>query len=303
MTSELRRRSIFGFRFIDVADVGSVVDALLARQGADTAIPDAVPLVCTPNVDLLVHLERNDSPSATAVARRATYVLADGQPVVWASRLLGEPLPARLAGSTLLAELWPRIVAEERPVLVIAANERVATFIRADHPGAVVMVAPMLSRENHAMVAEFAADCTRACDATLPEFVFEAVGYPTQYLLVGALALRWADELEPPVHFAIGASFDMYYGLRRRSPQWVQDLGMEWFFRFVQEPRRLFRRYFIDDVAFVGVIWREYRRTGRTRSPAHPSMRPPRPIGRVLPGPWGNRRRHAEDDELAKTAN
>ena len=55
----------------------------------------------------------------------------------------------------------------------------------------------------------------------------------------------------------------MLLGLKKQAPRWVQRAGLEWFFRFVQEPRRLFRRYFIDDVAFFPLVWREWRRVRR----------------------------------------
>lgn len=302
MTSELRRRTVFGFRFVDAPGVGPVVDALLAGDGADTTIPDAAPVVFTPNVDILVHLDRRDSPRAWALAHRATYVLPDGQPVVWASRLLGRPLGARLAGSTLVAELWPRVCAEQRPTLVIAPNARVAGLVQRDHPAARVIVAPMLPCTDDAVIASFAKECVEECAGEVPEFVFEALGYPVQYLLVDDLVALWADAPRPPVHLAIGASFEMYYGLRKSSPQWMQCIGLEWFFRFLQEPRRLFRRYFLDDLAFVRIVWHE-RRVQRGRRDTHPSMRPARPIGRVLPGPWGNRRLREDDEDLAKTGN
>jgi N-acetylglucosaminyldiphosphoundecaprenol N-acetyl-beta-D-mannosaminyltransferase len=68
-------------------------------------------------------------------------------------------------------------------------------------------------------------------------------------------------DLSDVVVLSVGASFEMLAGVRWRAPEWIQRIGMEWFVRFLQEPRRLFRRYFIEDVAFFGLIWREWRRT------------------------------------------
>ena len=303
MTSELRRRAVFGFRFIDAPHVGLVVDALLERRCADTEVADAAPVVFTPNVDILVHLDRNDSPRARSLAHRAAYVLADGQPVVWASKLLGEPLQTRLAGSTLVAQLWPRIAAEGRTVLVVAPSDTVAVLVRADHPAACVVVAPMLPAHDDAALDAFAKECVAACGEIVPEFTFVALGYPKLYVLIDELVALWADAPQPPVHLAIGASFEMYYGLRQRSPEWVQRIGMEWFFRFLQEPRRLFRRYFVDDVAFARIVW-DARRAKARRRGTHPTMRPAQPIGRVLPGPWRRGQRPGDrDEDYAKTAN
>ncbi len=299
----LPRRELFGLRFVDARVMRDVVDALMAGQGGDPHVDADAPLVFTPNVDLLVNLHKSDWPIATQLMRRAEYVLADGQPVVWASRLLGSPLQRRLPGSTLVAELWPRLIADERSVLVIASSETLATKIRCEYPGARVVVPPYFANEDPAATSAVAKSCFDACADGAPEFVIAGLSFPKQYTLLDELIRDWPGPSTPRMFLATGASFEMYYGLRRRSPDWVQRIGMEWFYRFLQEPRRLFRRYFIDDVAFVGLVWRQYRHAARTPSPAHPSMRPARPIGRVLPGPWRSRRRHAEDDELAETAN
>lgn len=283
MTLDLRRRALFGFNFIDAPDLAPVVDALLAGDGADPTIRDAVPLVFTPNVDLLVHLDRNDSPRANALVRRAAFVLADGQPVVWASRLLGAPLEKRLAGSTLVAQLWPRVVTEQRDVLVIAANQHLALLLRADHPKARVVVAPRMRSGDDDALAAFAEECVATCDGVTPELVFVGLSYPNQYVLLDDLMARWSGPEAPQLYLAVGASFEMYYGLRKRSPEWMQRAGLEWFYRWMQEPRRLFRRYFIDDISFGRIVWNEYRAmtAGGQTTPAVE-----REIGEVVPGPW-----------------
>ena len=254
----------------------------MALPGHLADIEDVAPVVFTPNVDILVHLARDDSPRARSLAHRAGWVLADGQPVVWASRLLDRPLQTRLAGSDLVAELWPRLAREDRAVLVVSPSDEVARLLRAEHPSATVVVAPRLPADDEAAIDTFAKECVVACDGRVPEFTFVALGYPKHAVLIDELVRLWADTPTPPVHLAIGASFEMYYGLRRRSPVWVQRLGLEWLFRFAQEPRRLFRRYFIDDVAFARIVWVERRTRLRT---TRPSVAGSRPISRVLPGP------------------
>lgn len=291
MTLDFDRRELFGLRFIDAPHIGEVADALLERRGIDTTRDDVAPVVFTPNVDILVHVDRNDSPRASSLAQRAGYVLADGQPVVWASKVLGRPLQTRLAGSDLVAALWPRLARDDRYALVVSPSEQVAKLLRAEHPGATVIVAPMLPPDDDAALDAFAKECVAACGERVPEFTFVALSYPKLYVLIDELVRLWEDTPQPPVHLAIGASFEMYYGLRRRSPEWVQRIGMEWFFRFAQEPRRLFRRYFVDDVAFARLVWDEHTKQRRA---THPTAHRPRPAGRVLPGPW-NRADHDED--------
>lgn len=282
MTLELARRELFGLRFIDACDVGPVIEALLDGSGADPLLDDPAPVVVTPNVDLLVHLARGDSPPSVKLVHRAAYVLADGQPVVWASRLFGAPLATRLAGSTLVAGLWPRIMAERRSVLVIAASESLADLTRAEYPKARVVVAPFFAADDADVLASIVTACATECAGDSPEFVLVGLSYPKQYVLIDALLRTWPSDGSPRVYLAVGASFEMYYGLRKRSPEWLQRVGMEWFYRFAQEPRRLFRRYFVDDLAFGRIVWREYR----VRTKASPAAGREREIGAVLPGPW-----------------
>ena len=95
------------------------------------------------------------------------------------------------------------------------------------------------------------------------EFVFVTLGYPKQCNVIDGMLREWPPGQPLPRFLAIGASFDMYYGLVRRAPEFVQRIGLEWLFRFVQEPRRLFRRYFVDDLAFAPMVFRELRATRR----------------------------------------
>jgi N-acetylglucosaminyldiphosphoundecaprenol N-acetyl-beta-D-mannosaminyltransferase len=255
----LPRRELFGFRFVD-ADFDEVIDALVDGTGTDPLLDAPAPLVFTPNVDLLVHLDRDDSPRTTALVRRAAYVLADGQPVVWASRLLGRPLQQRLAGSSLVERLWPRVIEERRSVLVIAPNNAVAELVHAQYPKARIVVPPFFHADDPAAITAIAEDCYERCAGEPPEFVFACLSYPKQYTLLDELIEGWPGRERPRLYLAVGASFELYYGTKRRAPAWMAAMGLEWFHRFLQEPRRLFRRYFVDDLAFVGIVWREWRR-------------------------------------------
>lgn len=280
----LDRRELFGFRFVDVAAFEPLVQALLDGDGADPCLDDPAPLVFTPNVDLLVHLERNDSPRTTQLVRRASYVLADGQPVVWASRLLGAPLRRRLAGSSLVARLWPRLIYERRTVLVVAPDQAIADHVVAQYPKARVVIPPYFDADDQTAIETIAAECYDVCAGEPPEFVFVGLSYPKQYTLLDELITNWPGPERPRLYLGVGAAFEMYYGTKPRAPHWVRAVGMEWFHRFAQEPRRLFRRYFVDDLAFAPIVWREHRTRCRQLAGEVPASAP-----RPLPP----RRRHA----------
>jgi N-acetylglucosaminyldiphosphoundecaprenol N-acetyl-beta-D-mannosaminyltransferase len=265
MTGPLVRRHLFGLDLVDATSIEEVAAAVEAGA-ADPGAPDgALAIVVTPNVDHLVHLARDDDAAATRTARRAAWVLPDGQPVVWASRLLGRPLRARLAGSDLVGVLFPRLVATGRPVVVVATYDEVAQRIRGESDTAHAIVAPMLDLTDRASFDAFVDQCAEMVRDVRPSHLFVTLGFPKQCNVIDGLVER----LEPdqlPVMLAVGASFDMHYGLVRRAPEWMRRTGLEWLFRFVQEPRRLFRRYFVDDPAFVLLVYREWRAGGAGRS-------------------------------------
>jgi N-acetylglucosaminyldiphosphoundecaprenol N-acetyl-beta-D-mannosaminyltransferase len=265
--SSLERSRVFGLAFVDASGPAEVAEALLAERPRLRS-PGMLPVVVTPNVDHLVSLDRRVDPDAARVVESARYVLPDGQPVVWASRLLGRPLRSRLAGSEVVALLWPRLVEVGAPVTVIASDEGLAAALRADHPGAVVLVAPWIDRTDADAFGRFADACVHAAVGT--DVVFVTIGFPQSERLIGELLCRWPTEVPVPLCCAVGSSFAVLFGHRRRVPRWVARLGLEWTVRLMDEPRRLAGRYARDAVRFPPLLWRERRsaRLAGTRRPA-----------------------------------
>jgi UDP-N-acetyl-D-mannosaminuronic acid transferase (WecB/TagA/CpsF family) len=126
----VRTRRLFGLDFIDDVSVDATVERLLGPQPGD----EREPVVFTPNVDTVVRLPELEASGVAHRLRNACYILPDGQPIVWASRLLKQPLQSRLAGSDLVPPLWRRIVAEGRSAMVIASCGEVAGALRAEVP-------------------------------------------------------------------------------------------------------------------------------------------------------------------------
>ncbi|MGF1597369.1 MAG: WecB/TagA/CpsF family glycosyltransferase [Acidimicrobiales bacterium] len=258
----LRRVHLFGLELIDCENLAPVVDVILAHEPATTEC-DRLPVVVTPNVDILVDLDRRPDTVAAALFRRARLVLPDGMPLVFSSRLLGRPLAGRLTGSGLFEELWPRLASDGRPAVVLCASHEIVRQLEALHPEARFVVPPMLDIGDRAATEAVVAqidDEVVACDA---HYVLLGLGHPKDATIIMGLVERWTEMSRPmPLCLGLGGSFAMFAGLKKRAPAWMQRAGLEWFYRFVQEPRRLFRRYFIRDVAFVGIVRREHRRVG-----------------------------------------
>ena len=210
--------------------------------------------------------------SLARVNERAAFVVADGAPLVWASRLLGTPLPERVAGSDLIFDLCERAAREGFRVFLLGADpgvaERAATRLTERFPGLVIAGTECppfreLSPDEHAaMVGRL--------HASRADILFLAFGQPK-----GELWL--AENLEAlgvPVCVQIGASLDFAAGRVRRAPRAVQKIGMEWAFRMALEPRRLFPRYARNARFVLKSLARDFLR-GRSRPAA--GGRAPRP--------------------------
>lgn len=254
-------RHLFGCDFVTGVDIDELVELLIDLPDDDRR---SWSCTVTPNVD---HLVRYDAhPDEYEVARHATLLLPDGMPIVWASRWLDEPLERRLAGSDLFAGLWPRLAAADTPTVVVASNDEVAGRLAAEHPGARCIVPPMFDVSDEVAVEQLVDRIVETCAEIDAWYLFIGVSMPKHHLLAARLRERWAGQVSPHV-LLLGASADFYLGISKRAPEWMQRSGTEWLHRLASDPRRMARRYLIDDPHFVRLVWRE-RRARRRSAPA-----------------------------------
>ncbi|MEZ5321100.1 MAG: WecB/TagA/CpsF family glycosyltransferase [Microthrixaceae bacterium] len=256
------RRELFGFDFVDLESIEPIVAMLLDATPGDV---HRSPVIVTPNTDVLLQLLKTTDTALVDFARGAWCILPDGQPILWAARILGSPLRARLTGSDLFATVFPTAAARSIPTFVLASSAEIAEGLRTRHPALSVLTAPMLEGDDD--LDSMAARCAEAIEARGARLAFLCLGHPKDSKLAMRI-LGILDEHRVPLPFTlcVGASAEMHLGIRKRAPKWVQRVYAEWFYRFLQEPRRLFHRYFVRDTAFVAVVVREFRarrRAGR----------------------------------------
>ncbi len=249
----MRSERLFGLDFTTGTTERGVAEWLLDQPHDGV---HAWRLIVTPNVDHLVRYARH--PAERRVAERATLLLPDGAPIVWASRLLGHRLERRLTGSGLFGELWPGICAQRRPVVVVPATEEIATALRAEHPAAVFVVPPMFDAADDRAVAGIADEIVGAIEQVAAEFVVLGVAMAKHHRLATELMSRPCPASAPFV-LLLGASAEFHVGTIRRAPAWMGRFGLEWLHRLAGDPRRLARRYLVDDMAFFPLVWREWR--------------------------------------------
>lgn len=188
------------------------------------------------------------------IYNEAALTLADGVPLVWASKLLGTPLPGRIAGSNLLMELS-----------AMAAQKGYTFFFLGSTPEVCTKLTEVLIRIYEGLKVagsysppfynkfppEINEEILKQINRAKPDVLFVGLGAPKQekwiYNNLAGLDVRAA--------IGVGAAFEMCSGHIKRAPVWMQKSGLEWFFRFLMEPRRLFKRYFIKAVPFFPLVF------------------------------------------------
>ncbi len=211
--------------------------------------------VVTPNVDFLVQARSN--PELHRILCEADLVLCDGQPLVWASRWLGNPLPERVAGADLTPRLMDQAARKGHRIYLLGAtpeaNDEACRRLQDRYPTLQVVghyappFCPLEEMDHDAIVCRI-----RAVE---PDILLVSFGCPKQEQWIA----RNYRQLGVPVCLGLGATIDFLAGRVRRAPTWMRRTGLEWSYRLIQEPRRLFHRYWTDlrcfGIALLGQWW------------------------------------------------
>lgn len=247
----MNKVELFGITFnnFDFADLADYLEkAVAAREPT---------YLLTCNVDHIMSLQQD------ALFRRiyeeAHAVVADGMPIVWTSRLVGTPLKQRVAGSDLLTELGLWLEMKRIKLFFLGAAEGVADEARRrlleQFPALSIVgcYSPPygfeeMEEENEKIVAMI-----REAE---PDILLVGVGAPKQEKWI----YRHYRQYRVPVSIGVGATFDFLAGRVKRAPAWMQRSGLEWVWRLMQEPGRLWRRYLLKDMKFLRLMLAEWRK-------------------------------------------
>ena len=244
----------------------------------------------TANVDFIVQAMKD--VELRRILFDAHLVLADGMPIVWASKFLGNPLPERVTGSGLIPQLLALAEQKGWKVFFLGGTEQsVATAAektRAKHPKLQLVGAysppfkPLLEMDHVGIIHRLR--------AAQPDIVLVAFGCPKQE--------KWINmnyrEAGVPFMVGVGATIDFLAGTFKRAPVWMQKSGTEWIFRMLQEPRRLAGRYGYGLRVFTFAILRQLLRLHSWRSSP-----PSGDIAEIVPDPLGNFVIHAPERLVA----
>lgn len=242
---------------LEAATLEQAVDQVLALVGRGG-------IIVTMNVDHVVLLRRH--AGLQEAYRRAAHRYPDGMPIIWLSRLVGAPLPGRVTGADLVPALLAAAELADHSVHVVGGSTQ--TAIAAAHR--VRELHPRLRWTGHEVPdpgfersPNTDAAVVEAVAAAKPDLVLVCLGAPKQE----EWAVRHQESLPGSVLLCTGAAIDFFAGTAARAPRWAQQWGLEWAYRLLREPRRLWRRYLVQDLPFLKMAAVEVRRHWQSKGP------------------------------------
>ena len=251
------------FRKVNLFDLNIAAvtygEAVQALTGAAQRRDGRARIVVTPNVD---HVTRLDGmPEFRRQYATADFIFADGMPVIWASRILGRPLPERVTGADLFVSMCEMAQEKGSRVMLLGGmpgtEEDLKSRFAQFYPRLnIEIMAPSMKFDPTGAEGEAFAQRVRA---VAPDIVFVCVGMPKQE----KWAFHFAPTLPGGIVLCVGAAMEFAIGLQRRAPMFFQRAGLEWLWRLATNPTRLWRRYLVEDPRFLILCWRQWRHQRR----------------------------------------
>lgn len=216
-----------------------------AKALVDGMVRDRRPqYVVTPNTDIVMRMQKDEE--LMRICNEADLILTDGEMVVKLSRFLGNPIKERVAMTDFVWDVCDLAVEKGYRVFLFGGKESVLETgkdrIQKKYPKLNICghYSPPLGFEKNDEQLDKAIEIIKQSEA---DILIVFLGCPKQEKFIA----RYKDRYQVPVSITMGGCIDFIGADIKRAPMWMQKSGLEWFFRFAQEPKRLFRRYFIDD--------------------------------------------------------
>lgn len=233
---------------LSMKDCLEAIDSLVSQ--------DKKSYIVAVNVDVIVKIE--DDPYLKKIIDNAELVLVDGKPLQWIAKYQGNPIKEKISGSDLVPLLLKQASDKGQSVFIIGGKDRIAqkakSNIEKSNPKIKIVgtYAPPLGFEKDQKELDKINVMISDCH---PDILIACFGCPKQEKWIYENYLKYEAKLS----VCAGATVDFLAGNVKRAPKWISNIGFEWFYRFLQEPKRLFRRYFVDDVRILKLV-RKYRK-------------------------------------------
>jgi len=244
----IRTREVLGLpiAMTDYAEAMDVMDGMIARREQGWLCAVAVHAVMVAQSD----------PEMRRALVDASLTVPDGMPLVWAANMLGEDLPNRVYGPELMERYSQRCVERGHRVWLYGGRDQgslvqLALSMRRDYPG--IQIVGGYSPPFRDLTKEEEDALAKQINASRPDVLWVGIGVPKQEKWMA----RMRDRVEVPVMCGVGAAFDFHAGRISQAPRWMQERGLEWTYRIVQEPRRLLPRYLYYNPRFLAAFARQ----------------------------------------------
>ena len=222
---------------LTASEAKNAVDSLIQAGGNH--------YVVTPNSDIVVKMQ--DDTELKEICDKADLILTDGQIVVKLSRYLGNPIKERVCMTDFVWDVFDLAIKKDYRVFLFGGKEDVLFKAtenikkRLPELNIVDSYSPPFGFEKNEEMLEEANRRIKASDA---DILIVFLGCPKQEKFI----YQNKDKYQVPISITMGGCVDFIAGNVKRAPLWMQNIGLEWFYRFLQEPKRMFRRYFVDDI-------------------------------------------------------
>lgn len=209
--------------------------------------------VVTPNVDHMVQLEKDKE--FRKCYQEASLVLTDGKPLLWISKLYRRPIKEKVSGSDLFPKLCELAQQKDYTMYFLGAAEGVADKAAENltkrYPGLKIVgtYSPEYGFEKEEQKIKEIVELVREAK---PDILIVALGTPKQEKFI----YHNRKELKVPLMLGLGASLDFEAGTVKRAPKWMSGIGLEWFYRLSKEPKRMFKRYIINDAKIIVLFFK-----------------------------------------------
>ena len=209
--------------------------------------------VITPNVDQIVRMEWDSY--FREICDNAELLLTDGHPLLWIAKWYGRPIKEKICGSDLVPHLCE--VAEKKGYSVFflgaapGVAQRAVDKLREKLPDLRIAgaYAPPIGFEKDEAEMDRINQMLKESHA---DMLFVGMGVPKQDIFI----YENMNTYQIPMSFSVGGTIDFIAGEQKRAPKWMSRIGMEWLYRFFQDPRRMFKRYFLKDIKIIGLVWK-----------------------------------------------
>jgi len=231
---------------VDNVTMSEAIDRIeyLVRNNANS-------FIVTPNLDHIVTVERDEY--FKEIYKNATLVLTDGQPLIWISRLLRNPIVEKVSGSDLFPEICKMASKNNYSIYILGAGQGVAPKAaenlkrKYDNINIVGTFSPSYGFENKKEEIDY---IIHSINELKPDILAVSLGSPKGEKFI----YKYRNQLSVPLSMSIGATIDFEAGIVKRAPRWMSKWGLEWLYRTLKEPKRLGKRYWNDAWGIIPII-------------------------------------------------